>query len=55
MKSRFVKKNNHLMFGKIQDKITLSLISEPNKLDPMFRKTHSDNKKFNVYKKVLNL
>jgi hypothetical protein len=45
MKSRFVNKINHPMFGKTHDKITLSLISKPGKLNPMFGKTHSDNKK----------
>jgi group I intron endonuclease len=43
MKSRFVNKINHSIFGKTLDKITLSLISKPGKLNPMFGKTHSDN------------
>ena len=42
MKSRFVNKINHPMFGKTHDKLTLSLISKPGKLNPMFGKTHSD-------------
>ena len=42
MKSRFVNKINHPMFGKTNDKVTLSLISKPGKLNPMFGKTHSD-------------
>jgi len=36
MKSRFVNKINHPMFGKTHDKITLSLRSKPGKLNPMF-------------------
>jgi group I intron endonuclease len=42
MKSRFVIKTNHPMFGKTHNKITLSLISKPGKLNPMFRKPHSE-------------
>lgn len=56
MKSRFVNKINHPMFGKTHDKITLSLISKPGKLNPMFVKTHISEwlyKKFNVKKKSL--
>jgi group I intron endonuclease len=45
MKSRFVNKINHPMFGKTHNKITLSLISKPCKLNPMFGKIHSENTK----------
>jgi len=34
MKSRFLNKINHPMFGKSHNKITLSLISKPGKLNP---------------------
>jgi group I intron endonuclease len=43
MNSRFVNKVNHPMFGKTQNKITLSLLSKPGKLNPIFGKTHSGN------------
>jgi len=43
MKSRFVNKINHSMFGKTHNKISLSLISKPGKLNPIFGKTHSGN------------
>ena len=36
MKSRFVNKVNHPMFGKTHNKITLSLKSKPGKLNPIF-------------------
>ena len=42
MKSRFVTKNNHPMFGKTHNKDTLGLISKPGILNPMFGKTHSE-------------
>lgn len=42
MKSRFVNKINHPMFGKTHDKETLSLISKPGLLNPMFGKNHSE-------------
>jgi group I intron endonuclease len=42
MKSRFVNKTDHPMFGKSHTKITLSLISKPGKLNPMFGKIHSE-------------
>lgn len=45
MKSRFVNKVNHPIFGKTHNKITLSLISKPGKLKPMLGKTHSENTK----------
>ena len=52
MKSRFLNKINHLLFGKSHNKITLSLISKPGKLNYLFGKTHRDYKKINViYKK----
>jgi len=41
MKSRFVNKINHPMFGKSHNKLTLSLISKPGLLNPMFGKSHS--------------
>lgn len=45
IKSRFVNKTNHPMFGKTHKKITLNLISKPGKLNPMFGKPHSEHKK----------
>jgi group I intron endonuclease len=42
MKSRYVNKINHPMFGKTHDKETLSLISKPGLLNPMFGKSHSE-------------
>lgn len=57
MKSRFVNKINHLMFGKTHNKVTLSLISKPGLLNPMFGKSHSEYKKnlMSIKKKVLDL
>lgn len=43
MKSRFVNKINHPMFGKTHKTITLSLLSKPGKLNPMFGNTQSAN------------
>jgi hypothetical protein len=51
MKSRFVNKINHSMFGKTHNKITLNLISKPGKLNTMFGKTHSENTKNLISKK----
>jgi group I intron endonuclease len=45
MKSRFVNKTNQPMLGKTHKKITRSLRSKPEKLNPMLEKTHSENKK----------
>jgi group I intron endonuclease len=45
MKSRFVDKINHPMFGKTHNKFTLSLISKPGVLNPMFGKTHKEHTK----------
>jgi group I intron endonuclease len=45
MKSRFVNKINHPMFGKTHDKVTLNLISKPGELNPMFGKIHSKSTK----------
>jgi len=45
MKSRFVNKINHPMFGQTHNKVTLSLISKPGLLNPMFEKSHSEYKK----------
>jgi len=45
MKSRFVNKVNHPMFGKTHNKITLSLKSKPGNLNPIFGEIHSENKK----------
>jgi group I intron endonuclease len=42
MKSRFVNKVNH---GQSHKKITLSLLSKPDKLNPIFGKTHSGKTK----------
>jgi hypothetical protein len=41
MKLRFVYKTNHPMFGKNHTLESLSLISKPGELNPMFNKTHS--------------
>ena len=52
MRSRFVNKINHPMFGKTHSKFTLSLISKPGRLNPMFGKTTCavarNNKKINI-------
>ena len=52
LKSRYVNKLNHPMFGKTHNKLNLSLISKPGKLNPMFGKTHSAHgqkkQKFNI-------
>ena len=48
MKSRFVHKTNHPMFGKPHTKITLSLISKPGKLNSMFGKLIIKIQKFNI-------
>jgi len=42
MKSRFVNKINHPIFGKTHDKEPLNLISKPEKFNPMFGKTQSE-------------
>lgn len=45
MKSRFLNKTNHSMFGKSHKKLTLSLKSKSGKLNPMFGKSQSENTK----------
>jgi hypothetical protein len=56
MKSRFVNKINHPLFGKTHDKVTLNLISKPEELNPLFGKTHSESTKdLMSIKKVLDL
>ena len=54
MKSRFVNKINHPMFGKTHDKVTLNLSSKPGKFYPMFGKLKHDKiQNFNVNKHSL--
>jgi len=42
MKDWYKNKNNHPMYGKTHKKETLSLISKPGELNPMFGKTRSE-------------
>ena len=56
LKSRFVNKTNHPIFGKTHKKIKLPLISKPGKLNSMFLKPHSKHKKNLIsIKKLLGL
>lgn len=43
MRLRYVNKLNHPMYGKKHDEITLSLISKPGELNPMYGRTHNIN------------
>ena len=45
MKSRFIIKSNHPMFGKNHSKFTLSLISKPGILNLMYGKMQIKNTK----------
>ena len=44
-------KNNHPMFGKTHTKEALALISKPGKLNPMYRRKHSEVAKASMSEK----
>jgi group I intron endonuclease len=48
MKSRFVDKSNHPMFGKTHNSFSLRKISKPGALNPMYNKNHNENTKTKI-------